>query len=58
MTFVREMGLIKWKTKPKNGLNRVKGRIIIHSASGRLFLGWLSQWIIFPQPYDYSPDVN
>ena len=27
-------GLIKWKTTPKNGLSRVKGRSIISSASG------------------------
>ena len=32
--------------------NRVKGRIIIRSANGWLLLDWLSQWIIFPQPYD------
>ena len=36
----------------------MKSRIIIRSASGRLFLGWLSQWIIFPRLYDYGPDVN
>ena len=34
------------------------GRIIIRSASGRLFLDCLSEWIIFAQPYDYSLDVN